>query len=193
MPENPKNATRQTTFEEFFDDFAKESDRAAVILGAAKLDMLLFQLLKRFLIPVTGSQDELLEGDSGLGTFSSRIHAAYRLGLVDREVTRALHLIRKIRNSVAHEISSKTLSAGSHADRISELIGPFLKYKEYDILRSRDLFPSADSSSGDFRIALTVVVGRLENAIECVEPIVDDNASTLVPDGWHRKQDTSDN
>ena len=108
----------------FLGDFLKESDRAAVVVGAAKLDILLRQLLQRFLLPSTGSSDELLDTERPLGTFSARIHACYRLGLIDAEMTRALHLVRRIRNEFAHETSAVDLSSGSYADRIRDLISP---------------------------------------------------------------------
>src|SRR5688572_21694479 len=86
---------------EFIDEFKSESDRAAVILGAAKLDLLLYQLIQGVLVPSTSKVDELLDGDSPLGTFSSRITIAHRLKLIDDNFCRALNLIRKIRNSFA--------------------------------------------------------------------------------------------
>src|SRR5262249_48186648 len=105
-------------FRAFVADFSTESDRAAVIVGAAQLDNLLRQILERYLLPVAGSKDDLLDSDAGLGTFSARTHACFRLGLIDPDLTRALHLIRRIRNDFAHETSAKDLSAGAHADRI---------------------------------------------------------------------------
>ena len=98
-------------FEKFLDEFKSESDRAAVILGAAKLDILLYQLLTKFLIASPAGTDELFDGDAPLGTFSSKINLAHRLGLIDKDFSRALHLIRKIRNSFAHEISGTTLES----------------------------------------------------------------------------------
>ena len=52
----------------FLNDFLKESDRAAVVVGAAKLGILLRQLLQRFLLPATGSSDELIDTERSLGT-----------------------------------------------------------------------------------------------------------------------------
>jgi hypothetical protein len=71
----------QADFKKFVDEFKGESDRAAVILGAAKLDLLLYQIIQQYLLPITGSKDELLDGDSPLGTFSAKILLANRLGL----------------------------------------------------------------------------------------------------------------
>src|SRR2546422_8611501 len=92
-------------FAKFVDEFKGESDRAAVILGAAKLDATLGQILDRHLRPSLSSSDELLDGDSPLSTFSARIAVCYRLGLISSEFAKTLHQVRKIRNSFAHELS----------------------------------------------------------------------------------------
>jgi hypothetical protein len=63
----------------FLIEYRKESDRAAVIVGAAALDNLLHQILQAFLRPNTGARDELLDGDSPLGTFSARIMVSHCL------------------------------------------------------------------------------------------------------------------
>src|SRR5438128_2585584 len=106
MSEHPQADPDQWGFAEFkrfAEDFKSESDRAAVILGAAKLDMMLFQILQARLVSCATGKDELLEGDNPLSTFSARINVAFRLGLITSELARALHLVRRIRNSFAHE------------------------------------------------------------------------------------------
>lgn len=87
-------------FNAFIQEFAKESDRASVILVGAKLDYLLAHLLERFLLANTGSTDELLDIDRPLGTFSARIHAGYRLGLISADFARVLHIFRRLRNDL---------------------------------------------------------------------------------------------
>ena len=42
---------------EFIEEFRRESDRAAVVLGAAKLDLLLYQLFQAVLLPCAASKD----------------------------------------------------------------------------------------------------------------------------------------
>src|SRR5207245_1162083 len=78
-PEQLKPSTK--SFYRFAEEFAAESDRAAVILGAAKLDVWLLQILQARLLPCSSGRDELLEGDFPLGTFSARINMCYRLGI----------------------------------------------------------------------------------------------------------------
>lgn len=176
---------------QFVEEFSKESDRAAVIVGAARLDILLYQLLKKFLRPCTSNNDELLEGDSPLATYSSRIHACHRLGLIDDHMARALHLIRKIRNSFAHEVSTTDLSMGSHKDRIRELVGPFRHYDGFDEARAMDTFKHVSGSAADFRVVMAIVTSRLEGAIERVAPIDLSNQRTLIPESWKEGEEVA--
>lgn len=91
-------------FEEFAKEFKTESDRAAVILGASKLDQLLGMTLEKHLLPCTTSTDQLFSNNGPLGNFSSKIDFSYRLGLIDNQFCNSLHLVRRIRNSFAHEV-----------------------------------------------------------------------------------------
>jgi hypothetical protein len=157
-------------FQEFVGEFKAESDRAAVILGAAKLDLLLYQIIQQYLAPNTGGKDELLDGDSPLGTFSSKIMLANRLGLIDNEFTRSLQFVRKIRNSFAHEVSGCTLNSGSHRDRVKELVAQ-LKHKNAFILVREAEFDGKDEPSENFRTALAFLVARLDVLLSHIETI----------------------
>lgn len=157
-------------FQRFVDEFKGESDRAAVILGAAKLDLLLYQILQQYLAPSTGGKDELLDGDSPLGTFSAKIMLVNRLGLIDNEFTRALQFVRKIRNAFAHEVSGCTLESGAHRDRVKELVAQ-LKHKNAFILVRKNEFDDKDEPSANFRTALAFLVGRLEVLLTHIETV----------------------
>jgi len=103
-------------------EFAKESDRAAVILAASIADELLRALIAARLVPVSSSSDDLFDGaNAPLGTFSARIEVAYRLGLVSVKFARDLHLIRKIRNDFAHNIQGCSFEDAKVKSRIVEL------------------------------------------------------------------------
>jgi len=95
-------------FDSFADDLlAERSARPLVIVGASKLDDLLLEILRAFLLPKiakANDQDELLEGDNRLGTFSARIKMCRRLGLIDTTLYIALDRLRAIRNLSAHSI-----------------------------------------------------------------------------------------
>ena len=172
-------------FISFVQEFDSETDQAAVILGAAKLDTLLYQLISKLLLPSTTSIDELLEGESPLGTFSSRINITYRLGLIDAAFAKALHLIRKIRNAFAHELSGCTLDSGAQRDRVKELVLPF---RDIPIIKQfEEIFfekPKHSGPSAEFRIILSVMIVGLEHAILRVKPISNDKVFKLILDHW---------
>lgn len=96
-------------FDNFADDFIRESvPRSIIIVGSSRIDDLLCQILCEYMLPKTSAtkeQDELLEGDKPLATFSSRIKIVYRLGLIDKSLYETLEIIRNIRNKSAHKIS----------------------------------------------------------------------------------------
>lgn len=166
-------------FTRFVAEFRGESDRAAVILGAAKLDLVMYQILQQYLVPITGSKDELLDGDSALGTFSSKINLIHRLGLISGEFTRALHIIRRIRNSFAHEVSGCTLDSGAHSDRVKELITPIKHYNWYDGVKNH-FFAGEQGASVDFRVALAILVGRLEVLLANIETVDQSEALNIL-------------
>ena len=171
-------------FEEFLFDFAGESDRAAVILGAAKLDVQLSEILTFVLVPSPTGRDELLDGDSPLSTFSAKINLAYRLGLIDAKLARSLHLIRKIRNSFAHETSTKSFASGAHCDRVRELLQPFVQDSRYPGIR--EIFAKrmsvTEDASIDFRAILGILVLRLSDPPKRLTSFPTDKAISLMPE-----------
>ena len=96
-------------FDAFADDLLREvAPRPLVIIGAAKADDLLLQILSRYLLPKRASpkdQDELLEGDRPVATFSARIKLTYRLGIIENTLYVALEQLRALRNLSAHSIA----------------------------------------------------------------------------------------
>lgn len=184
-------ADAKTELDEFWvivSELNKESDRAAVILAVAKLDLLLYQILQATLLPSTGTQDELLDGDSALGTLSARINIVHRLGLIDSEFTHALHIARRIRNSFAHELSSSTLNLGSHRDRVRELCAPFRRFKRFDSFRKSFAKKEEDTPSTNFRTAIAIMVLRLDSLCDESVPIAGKSPTTLVYDGWDKSE-----
>ncbi|MBN9406950.1 MAG: hypothetical protein J0I00_16190 [Burkholderiales bacterium] len=156
-------------FSEFVEELKNESDRAAVILGAAKLDLLLYHLLQKVLLPSTSKSDELLDGDSPLGTFSAKIALAYRLGLIDPMLCKTLHLVRRIRNSFAHELSGVSLKSGAHRDRVRELFSPLEGSDSAEWLFER-YFANDKSPRNQFRYVVALVSARLQGAYDHATP-----------------------
>ena len=87
------------------------SDRSCVIVAAAYIDELLGYIFKLFLSsPSSEKEDkELFSVYGPLSTFSSKIVLSYRLGLISNYEYKTLQIIRKIRNSFAHDISKDSL------------------------------------------------------------------------------------
>ena len=172
-------------FKEIINEFKKESDRATVILSAAKIDAQLYLLISKALKPSASSNDELLDGDSPIGTLSSRINLSYRLGLIDSQYAKSLHLIRKIRNAYAHEFKSMSLTNGGHADRIRELTVHFKDYVDYQNWKA-EYFEKDSTLSADFKMIVTIAIMRLDTAIHYCEPISSIGAR-LLPPNWKKK------
>ena len=95
-------------FQGFLDEFQKENDRSAAIIGAAFLDEHLKQLLANFMVDDPYEVKELLSGESPLGSFGARIRAAYCLGLISHEYFESLKLIKDVRNAFAHQLHGRT-------------------------------------------------------------------------------------
>lgn len=164
-------------------NLTNESDRACVIIAAARAETLLGQILRKYLLPNTTSDDVLLDQDRALGTFSSRINIVYRLGLIDAELARALQILRRIRNSFAHEASIITLNEGSYSDRVREFAGPLIKYQQYESLKATIMSKKKDDSA-TFCAGAAVIIARLEGLLFYLEPIKAEETYTLIPKGW---------
>jgi hypothetical protein len=106
----------------FCNQFEKESDRACVILSASMLDQALETLLKAYLVPISSKEDDFLEGlYAPISSFSAKIDLSFRIGLISAKFCRDLHLIRKIRNEFAHNISGCNFNNETVHRRVLEL------------------------------------------------------------------------
>ncbi|MFI8737896.1 hypothetical protein ACIGKM_18455 [Ectopseudomonas toyotomiensis] len=99
-----------------------ESPRGVVLIAASMIEELLRELMLARLIPNPSSSDTLFDGpNSPFGSFSSKIDGAYRLGLISNKFCRDLHIIRKIRNDVAHQPQSFIFEDPSPKNRVESL------------------------------------------------------------------------
>jgi hypothetical protein len=111
---------------DLFDAFAEDllAERAScplVIIGASKVDNLLLEILSLHLLPKRAKkrdQDELLEGDRPLATFSARIKMCYRLGLIGESLYLSIETLRALRNASAHPRSTTQVAALPKGARI---------------------------------------------------------------------------
>ncbi|BDS07399.1 hypothetical protein NT6N_24390 [Oceaniferula spumae] len=100
----------------------QEGERAAMIIGVSKVDNLLCDLIKLQLIAPKTKQDNLFDPDRPLGSFSSRITLASRMGLIDKNVESCLQVIRRIRNDFAHKDDFISYKDDPHNSRLVELV-----------------------------------------------------------------------
>ena len=108
---------------EYYTEFSKESDRAAVILCASMLENALEDYLLARLVPNPASSDSLFDGPiAPLSTFSSKIDFAIRLGIISDQFARDLNIIRRIRNEFAHNISGCSFNDAAARSRVKELM-----------------------------------------------------------------------
>ena len=108
----PKNKDLCNGFfraKEIVDSLSNSDDRSAAILGATIIDELLRRLLERRLVQDTKVLNDIFEFNGALGPFSSRINMCYLLGEISNEVYRELEILRKIRNTCAHNITQINL------------------------------------------------------------------------------------
>lgn len=80
----------------------KESDRGCCLLSVSFLDNELKLLLEDKLVGSAKQKKEILGFNGALGTFSSRIQLSYSIGLISKQITDDINIIRKIRNDFGH-------------------------------------------------------------------------------------------
>lgn len=126
------------------------SCRSCVIVAAAYLDIVLRDLLSFFLsAPHNKDEDkELFSGFGPLSSFNSRILISSRLGLISDYEYRALRVVRKIRNSFAHNLSVDSLD--NHKSILLTVIPPkeLIPVKSIPLASSYDEVPPLPIISG---------------------------------------------
>ena len=150
-------------FVEFLTEFRDETDRAAVVLGTAKLDNVLEIILEDYLLPFDSDEDKnnFFSYNGTLGTFSSRIHMSYRLQIIDQDFFKKLHLIRNIRNQFAHNISTSKLDKSPISDQVRELSKHLVELRMFKDIRD-SVFPNHEEYSANFRTVLSLLIYTLE-------------------------------
>jgi len=181
-------------FVTFLTEVLAYDQRSAVIVIVAKLDLLLYQVVKKMTYPSLRQEDELLDGDSPLSSFSAKIALVHRLGRIDVDLAKALHLIRKIRNDFAHKPDSCGLDLSPHADRIREIVSYYKDYTQ-EYTEYRDRFSRALKISGapiiqDFFTVCGIVLQTIMEAVRRSEKwrSKDVPHMTLVPYKWKSKR-----
>src|SRR5206468_5368147 len=97
-----RKITKLDEVADFRFSLSNETDRGAALVCAAFLEEDLKALLERYFTDVPKVVSRLLDQSGPLATFSAKIDLSFVSGLISEEMYRALHLLRRIRNSFAH-------------------------------------------------------------------------------------------
>lgn len=140
-----------------------ESTRAKVVLSACYLDELLHQLITITLRPCNGNEDPLFDGPQApANTFSGKIELAARLALIPDYTKKSLHLIRKIRNRFAHN-----LTACDFLDpKVQSWNNELHKLNDHATAERRATF--SDGVIGDFEKSVSWLIYWLKHLIQQV-------------------------
>jgi hypothetical protein len=113
-------------FRAVFSTLVVESDRGAVLIAAAHVDLHLRGLFE-MIAPSRMSRRKLkriLDYPGPLSTFSAKADIAYVTRLISEDVHKAIYHLRRVRNDVAHSPNSFRLS--DHHERLKQMyeLGP---------------------------------------------------------------------
>jgi hypothetical protein len=115
------------------------------------------------------NDDNLLGRNGPLNTFSGRIAAANRLGLIGDQFAKSLDIIRDIRNEFAHQAGPRTLDLNSYRDRISNLYTDLIPSPTFWKLAIAQF--GSDTPGNRLRAFLSTAVVALMADIENVTPV----------------------
>jgi hypothetical protein len=152
-------------FDSFVEDFLDEkSERPITIVASSKIDDLLLSILKKYLLPKIsggGQDDELLEGDRPLATFSSRIKILYRVGVIDISLVKVLEQVRKIRNLSAHGIAFNMKNPPIR-EHLAEIKKTIRNRSTFNLIKNRFFEGNLDSSIKEVQCLFITICAILE-------------------------------
>lgn len=143
--------------------------RLMIIIAGARLDNLLKRLLQSKMLHQGGGKDELFGHDRPLGTFSSRILLAYRLGLIDRDYESFLQTLRKLRNDAAHAAQRMDLISSPHIDHIMHMQTLASQSPLWSKFNKAPVNPKSDPKRSLY-MSLMIAVFNLECALLGAKP-----------------------
>jgi hypothetical protein len=123
MPSPFDHPEARSLFRDLLLSLTAESDRGAILIGAAQIDFCLRDLLEA-VVPASISNKQrkaLFEYPGALSSFATRNHVAYVTRLIPQSVYDATNSLRSLRNDVAHHPS--TFDLNDHADKIRQVYG----------------------------------------------------------------------
>jgi len=155
----------------------EERGRGAVLVGVARVDAALENLLQAALAPGPAKADGLFLPERPLGSLGAKVALAHRLGLIDDPVERGLSVLRKLRNAFAHSAESASLHDDSNRMRLAAwyydattnpLWGPLAA-----VLAAQPPSPHAplDDALRDYILLITILVAFLEATAQQLRPL----------------------
>ena len=92
------------------------------VLGGTILETSLESAILSRFVPLDAKKDTLLLSDEGpLSSFWAKIHLAFALGLINRQIRDELDAIRIVRNSFAHSLMKMTFNTKAVRDVCNDL------------------------------------------------------------------------
>lgn len=173
----------------------EERGRGAVLVGVARVDAALEHLLQAVMVRATDRDDGLFLPDRPLGSLGAKVALASRLGLIDAEVERALHALRKLRNPFAHSAESTSLADPVHSDRLAPIIAEarsnplWIPLETVLAAQPPTAHGSLEPALRDYILLITILVAFLEAATAQLRPM---QPTTVVRLKGERKLETID-
>jgi DNA-binding MltR family transcriptional regulator len=156
--------TSDDAFDSFADDLLGErSARSLIIVGASRIDILLQEILDAYLLPKRAKakeNDELLEGDRPLATFSARIKLCYRVGIFDDTLCAALEALRTLRNPSAHHVTFD-ITQSPVRDHFVQLRNRLATRQSFQLIKQRYFDASSLSPIEDLQCVLLTLCALL--------------------------------
>jgi len=138
-------------------EIEEQGDRTAAIMAGGYLEDFLAMSVKKLLVDDAKIIDGFFTGMGPLSSFSAKIDMAYLLRLTDDQNRNRMHIIRRIRNDFAHDLSPLTFKSKRVADRCKALFNPDdLRKAVYDAQQS-GLGPMGDAKGDPRRIYLNAI------------------------------------
>lgn len=157
----------------------KQDERAMVLSLATFLEDSLGRLLVAYFRRCKATKD-LIEGfNAPLGTFGSRIKAAYAFGLTTEEQFKDMEILRKVRNHFAHDWEGVSLVRNDISAMIGQLSGYTLDHMTIEGDQREKLLRTLSTCC----VELQVFLGRLENGKTERAPDVSHRLSTIPSKG----------
>jgi DNA-binding MltR family transcriptional regulator len=112
----------------YFKALVNESDRGLVLLTVSRLDELLEELHRNHIRSTATPEDKFINDlfavHAPLSTFSAKIKLAFGYGLISKEDSLDMELLRSLRNDAAHTIDEFAFNLPEIGTKITKLTAP---------------------------------------------------------------------